>query len=90
MYGPDVNWLDPTGDTAVRLAILSTPIVGGDTMFIGFREIREIKTEEKNLVRNQNESEIDITKAVKPESMTFDEAQAFWDNFWKDMNNQHE
>ena len=51
-----------------------------------FREIREVKTEEKNLVRNQNEGEIDITKRIKPESMNLDEAKSFWNNMF---DNQH-
>ena len=52
-----------------------------------FREIREVKPEEKNLMKSQVNGETDITKRIKPETMTIDEAQSFWNNMF---NNQHE
>lgn len=53
-----------------------------------FREIREVRSEEKNLTKSQVDGEIDITKRIKPESMTFDEAQAFWDNVFDNMSKE--
>lgn len=48
-----------------------------------FREIREVKSEEKNLVKGQVNGEIDITKRIKPESMTIEEAFSYWDELFK-------
>ena len=47
-----------------------------------FREIREIKTSE---LRNKNKEEEQGYRKIKPESMTFEEARAFWDNLWANM-----
>jgi hypothetical protein len=56
-------------------------------MFRGFREIR-VKPEEKNLTKSQVNEEIDITKRIKPENMTVNEAQAFWNNVFDNMSKE--
>lgn len=47
-----------------------------------FREIREAKKGEKNLTKRNDEGKIDITKRIKPENMTVDEAFAYWDELF--------
>jgi hypothetical protein len=71
-------------------------------MFRGFREIREVKPEEKNLALKQacgncNRTVDELNQMVgeifnaeaKAATMTVDEAQAFWDDFWNDMDKKH-
>lgn len=47
-----------------------------------FREIRETKKEEKNLTKRNDKGKIDITKRIKPENMTIDEAFTYWDELF--------
>ena len=53
-----------------------------------FREIKEVRSQEKNLAKDQVNGEIDITKRIKPDSMTFNEAQAFWDDLFNNMSKE--
>ena len=51
-----------------------------------FREIREIKTSE---IRNKKKEEEKGYLKIKPESMTFEEAQAFWNDLWANMGKEN-
>lgn len=71
-------------------------------MFRGFREINEVKPEEDNLALKQacgkcnrtvdelNHMVEDLFNAeAKAATMTVDESQAFWKNFWNEMDNKY-